>query len=319
MEGLASEYQHLSRPIEELIKNQGCEAKSDESPRASVAGSGYTNCPTSEPCIATCDVLIIGSGYGGSIAADVLAGTSDPNTGKPIRVMVMERGREFAPGEFPESLGDLPGEVRSQRDNYDRFFGDADALFDIRIHKDVSVLVANGLGGGSLINANVALRPDDSEFKRSIWPKALQASSVLDPHFNEVEKLLGVVDPARDRPGDYADWMPTKYQAFQRLALSMKASPKPAPITADPKECTKCGNCITGCNVHGAKKTLPQTVLGCAKKKGAEIFTGANVLTVSSPLIPPPPIPKARRSPMPLSLRVSHSTRSTNAVTSMMT
>lgn len=274
MAGLGEEktYRYLSRPIEELIKSQGCEKKQDAIQRP-ILGSGYVNCSSEELCIASCDVLIVGSGYGGSIAADILADAVNPNSNSPIRLVVLERGKEHAIGEFSESFGDIPGDVRFRRDEYDDFFGNADALFDLRVHKDVSVLVGNGLGGGSLINANVALRPSTRVFQSNAWPTAFNRASELDAHFDAVKLSLRVKVPD-------ISWMPTKYQALRRLANSVDSLCQPAPITVDLDKCTKCGNCITGCNV-GAKQTLPLTVLCSAEKKGAELYTGANVLTVS--------------------------------------
>ena len=274
MQRLAKEYEYLSRPVEELIRGHQCESGTSEDPPSpdQIAGSGYIHCPTSEPGIAACDVLIVGSGYGGAIAASVLADAKASGQNRPLRVIVLERGKEFAPGEFPESLGDLPGEVRFHRHEDDDFIGDADALFDFRVNKDVSVLVANGLGGGSLINGNVALRPDKSSFTREAWPAELRKSDALDAEFIAAKNLLGVVDPPEKS-------MPKKYWALKRLANSLNAVTQPAPVTVDLDLCTQCGNCNTGCNV-GAKMTLPFTVLRKAQKCGAEIFTGASVLTV---------------------------------------
>jgi cholesterol oxidase len=281
MAGLAEEktYQYLSRPIEELISGQHAEKKEHSSvpSQDQLCGSGYVDCPTTEPNVAICDVLIVGSGYGGSVAAHVLSGTYDKTANRVLRVMMVERGREFATGEFPESLGDLPGEVRYHRDDHDdyknEFIGDPDALFDFRINKDVSALVANGLGGGSLINANVALRPNRDGFENRRWPGKLRYLENLEQHFQAVETILGV----ECRPK--ADTLPAKYRAFSILANSVGANAKPAPLTVDHSKCTNCGNCITGCNV-GAKKTLPLTALCEATKKGLEIYTGASVLTV---------------------------------------
>lgn len=272
--GQGKTYQYLARPIEELISGHHAEQTDQAKGPAPehVLGSGYIDCSPAERGVAICDVLIVGTGYGGSVAARVLAGLAAPGQNRLLRVVMLERGREFAPGEFPESLGDLPGEVRFHRHEDNDFFGDADALFDFRINKDVSVLIANGLGGGSLINGNVALKPDNNTFKREAWPKELREPGALGNHFSAVGKLLGVMDPPEDS-------MPKKYWALKRLANSLNAVTQPAPVTIDLDSCTKCGNCNTGCNV-GAKKTLPFTVLRQAQERGAEIYTGANVLTL---------------------------------------
>ena len=112
---------------------------------------------------AVCDVLIIGSGYGGSFAARELASPD-------CSVWVMERGREYALGEFPEDIGILPAHVRVQAQAGSDPIGYRDALLEIRRFDQVSVLVANGLGGGSLINAGVAVRPDAALLQQAAWP-----------------------------------------------------------------------------------------------------------------------------------------------------
>ena len=83
-------------------------------------------------------MLIIGSGYGGAIAAMRLADEKRD-------VFVFERGNEYATGDFPESLGQLPGHIQFLRDDRDLPIGYADALFDLRINNPVSVLVGLGL------------------------------------------------------------------------------------------------------------------------------------------------------------------------------
>ena len=110
-----------------------------------------------------CDVLVVGTGYGGSFAASALA---DPSR----RVWVIERGREYALGSFPDDIGALPGHVRLQQGADSDGTGNPDALLDFRRHEDVSVLVANGLGGGSLINAGVAVLPDPALPMHPSWP-----------------------------------------------------------------------------------------------------------------------------------------------------
>src|SRR5262245_29022943 len=92
------------------------------------------------------DVVVIGSGYGGAIAANRMSG-------RRLSVCVLERGIERRAGEFPSTfttaLGQLQAESRAGR------IGRSTSLFDFRINRDVSVLVGCGLGGTSLINAGV--------------------------------------------------------------------------------------------------------------------------------------------------------------------
>ena len=243
----------LSEPIESLIEDLSCK--------------DFKKC---------CDVLIVGSGYGGAIAAMRLAGLKRD-------VYVFERGSEHAIGEFPESIGEFPSHVQVRGPNRDMPMGYADALFDFRIGDQVSVLVGNGLGGGSLINANVALEPDDAVFGNLAWPKELRNNkAALAPSFSAVKKLLGVND---------AEIQSTrKYDALSRLAEHMGAACQPAPITVTQQDglnavgirqnaCVGCANCVTGCNV-GSKNTLSMNALPLAKSRGAKLYTGATVLSI---------------------------------------
>ena len=97
------------------------------------------------------DVIVVGSGYGAGVAASRLA-----RCGK--KVAVLERGREFLPGDFPEGMAAAAAET--QMTGAHGRVGSSTALFDIRSGKDINVLMACGLGGTSLINANVCLLPD---------------------------------------------------------------------------------------------------------------------------------------------------------------
>lgn len=222
-----------------------------------------------------CDVLVVGSGYGGAIAAMRLAGPG-------CRVFLFERGKEYALGDFPENIGELPGHVRFMRPTDVRPLGNADALFDLRLSTEVAALVGNGLGGGSLINANVAIEPDEATLRDPVWPAALRADlETLRKAMGEVRALLGVThDP--ETPG--------KMRALRRLTDALGARCEAAPISVtftggsnavgvEQEPCVRCGNCITGCNV-GAKNTLAMNALPLAKERGALIYTGATVHSV---------------------------------------
>lgn len=107
------------------------------------------------------DVVIVGSGYGGGVSASRLA-----RAGK--RVAVLERGREFVTGEFPTRFPEMRNEMRVTGNKV--AIGPDNALFDVRVGDDMHVVVGCGLGGGSLVNAGVALRPDPRVFADPIWP-----------------------------------------------------------------------------------------------------------------------------------------------------
>jgi len=226
-----------------------------------------------------CDVLIVGSGYGGSVAAMTIAQCDNPE------VWVLERGREYGLGEFPESIGELPGHIRFQRTRDEMLKGDADALFDIRVYEGISVLVGSGLGGTSLINASVVLEPPAQIFQRSEWPLSVRSTqNFLQSEFSDIKKLLGA---RQYRKAEKLE----KFAALSRLADSLgNATCVPATIAVTEAEganavgvkqsaCVDCGNCITGCN-YGAKNTLTMNAIPLARSRGAKFYTGATVVAV---------------------------------------
>lgn len=230
-----------------------------------------------------CDVLVIGSGYGGSVAAATLADGART-------VWVLERGREYALGEFPRDVGELPGHVRLQRAGEREAIGRKDALFDVRSFEGGAVLVGSGLGGGSLINAGVALRPDYAVFRRPPWPEAVRkmTDEELDALFADAQGLLGA-EPLPD-----AEQLP-KFQALARLARAVGGKAEAVPLTiaaddlpagddrpVDLQRCVRCGNCFTGCN-FGAKRTLATNLIPRAVQNKARFFTGAEALRIEAP------------------------------------
>ena len=124
------------------------------------------------------DVVVVGTGYGGSMAAAALAGctVSDGQGGRrPVRLCVLERGLEMRPGDFPSRLAELPGHLRIAQQATGEAGGQAEGLFDLRMGEDVMALVANGVGGGSLINAGVLLEPEAGELRREDFRAEVQA------------------------------------------------------------------------------------------------------------------------------------------------
>jgi cholesterol oxidase len=221
------------------------------------------------------DVVVVGSGYGGGVAASRLSRAG-------LRVCVIERGREFLTGEFPARLPELRrelqivgGKMRSGRRT---------GLFDFRLGSDIHVLIGCGLGGGSLINAAVGLRPDARVFADAAWPGEVREDGLLDQGFARANAMLR---PKRhDNPSDF-----TKYRALEAASACFGQPPVPAPVVIsfdqtrnpagiDQPACTLCGDCCSGCNV-GAKNTVALTYLPDAKAHGAEIFTELTVSHVA--------------------------------------
>ncbi len=249
------------------------------------------------------DIVVVGSGYGGAVAAQKLAEylkTRHESPKKSERIIVLERGQEFLPGEFPENIAELPSQIRINGNRTGSQLGYPNSLFqlfpsDSANDSSVSVLVANALGGGSQINANVSKRPLSAIFKDPRWPKEFKGaqSARLNPYFDAA--LIGLA--AKPLPETHA---PKKLKALERLhtqLLQPDALPegydavieRPA-ITVnfvrfenglnengiEQPECISCGNCCTGCNT-GAKNTLTTNYLPKAKRDGAELYTEALV------------------------------------------
>src|SRR5262245_32520879 len=127
------------------------------------------------------DVVVIGSGYGGGVAASRLARAGE-------RVCVIEKGKEFLTGEFPSRLPELRREL--QLNGGKMRSGSRTGLFDFRLGADIHVLVGCGLGGGSLINAGVALRPDARVFADPVWPEQFSADGLLELGFKRAAAML---------------------------------------------------------------------------------------------------------------------------------
>ncbi len=221
------------------------------------------------------DVVIVGSGYGGGVAASRLA-----RAGK--RVAVLERGREIPTGEFPARFPDLRSQmqVRGPRVR----IGPSTGLFDVRFGTDMHVLVGCGVGGGSLINAGVALEPDARVFADPVWPRALGADPWLAEGYKRARAWLR---PQKDPDARKH----SKLQVLERASAALGTAPNPAEIVVTfsdtvsaggvvQKACTRCGDCCGGCNV-GAKNTVAMTYLPDAVRHGAEVFAPVRVESIS--------------------------------------
>lgn len=222
------------------------------------------------------DAVVVGSGYGGGVAASRLARMG-------FKVAVLERGREYLPGEFPTNL--LSAQSETQVSGAGKRIGARTALFDIRMGRDVHVVVGCGLGGTSLINANVCLNPDPLVFEDDVWPDTLRADHWLNVGFHRARRMLAPEPlPASSNP--------LKLQALETAAKAFGRRAERVPLHVSFAErvnaagvlqaaCTQCGDCMGGCNV-GAKTTVHSTYLADAANHGAEIFTHALVRAVEA-------------------------------------
>ena len=221
------------------------------------------------------DVVVIGSGYGGGIAASRLA-----RAGRSV--CLLERGEEKWPGDYPNSVSTLLAEV--QFDSPIVHAGSKTALLDVRYNKDINVVVGCGLGGTSLINAGIALRPDPNVFITDAWPTELRARGELDRFFARAEDML---KPSL-APSAFLEAGKAVALGEAAKKLGRTATPLPVLVNFEPLPndtnhvgvtqlpCVGCGDCVTGCN-YRAKNTVITNYLPDAKSHSAEIFVQAQV------------------------------------------
>ena len=216
------------------------------------------------------DVAVVGSGFGGSVAALRLSE-------KGYRVLVIEAGARFEDRDFATTSWDLRRFLWAPRLG---FFG----IQRIHLLKDVAVLAGAGVGGGSLVYANTLYQPPDAFFADPQWAGITDWKSELEPYYALASAMLGVADNPRMTPSD---------EVMQQVATDMGVghtfrltpvgvffgegpgveSPDPYFGGVGPARtgCTHCGECMTGCR-HNAKNTLPKNYLALAELAGARIL-----------------------------------------------
>jgi cholesterol oxidase len=218
------------------------------------------------------DVIVVGSGFGGSVTALRL-------TEKGYRVGVLEEGRRFADDEFAATSWDIRRFLWAPR------LG----CYGIqRIHRlpDVTVLAGAGVGGGSLVYANTLYEPNEAFYDDPQWRDVADWRTELRPYFALAKRMLGVVNnptmtPCDDAMKQVAEQMGvgdtfalTPVGVFFGTEAGGPDITEPDPFFggAGPARtgCRQCGECMTGCR-HGAKNTLPKNYLWLAEHAGAEV------------------------------------------------
>ncbi|SCG77748.1 cholesterol oxidase [Micromonospora siamensis] len=231
------------------------------------------------------DVLVIGSGFGGSVTALRLAE-------KGWTVGVLEAGRRFADDEFPQTSWRLRRFLWAPRlgcyglqritllRSADRSAGGG-----------VMVLSGAGVGGGSLVYANTLYEPLDAFYADPQWRDVTDWRAELAPHYDQAKRMLGVttypVHTGADRVmRSVAERMGVGH-TFHATPVGVHIG-RPGQRVADPyfggagperTGCTHCGSCMTGCR-HGAKNTLVKNYLWLAEKLGVQVHPLTTVTAV---------------------------------------
>ncbi|MFD4246092.1 GMC oxidoreductase [Streptomyces sp. NPDC058525] len=235
------------------------------------------------------DVIVIGSGFGGSVSALRL-------TEKGYRVGVLEAGRRFTRDSLPKNSWDLR--------NY--LWAPALGLYGIqRIHLlgNVMVLAGAGVGGGSLNYANTLYVPPTAFFEDRQWAGITDWREELAPYYDQAKRMLGVrLNPTMTPSDVHLKAAAAKMgvaDSFHMAPVGVffgdgadaegHARVRPGDEVADPyfggvgparKACTECGECMTGCR-HGAKNTLGENYLHLAERAGAVIHPMTTVTALS--------------------------------------
>lgn len=227
------------------------------------------------------DVVVVGSGFGGSVAALRLAE-------KGYSVAVMEMGRRWDPDTLPKSNWRFwrflwrPGLALR-------------GFFSLRVFRHVMVLHGNAVGGGSVTYANTLLVPPETVWEDGSWCGLDDWREAMPGFYQQAKRMLGVTQNRRMGP---ADWTLKKIadeqgvgDTFYRtdVAVFFGDADDPGGRTYDdpffggegpPRQsCHGCGSCMTGCR-HNAKNSLDKNYLYLAEKRGAQVFAETRVTDV---------------------------------------
>jgi cholesterol oxidase len=220
------------------------------------------------------DVLVVGSGFGGSVAALRMAE-------KGFRVAVLEAGKRYRTEDFPKTNWDVRKSLWMPR-----LF--CHGTLRLTLLKDVLVGSGCGVGGGSLVYANTLPTPRASVFKHPDWPRGTDWHRELAPHYATAKRMLGstvnphltkadeVMKACAEEIGRGDTFHATEVAVFFGEPGRTVHDPYFGGAGPDRAGCIFCGACMVGCR-HNAKNTLDKNYLFLAEKLGAEVFPETQV------------------------------------------
>lgn len=223
------------------------------------------------------DVAVIGSGFGGSVAALRL-------TEKGYRVLVLEAGRRFDESSYPRTSWQLRRFLWAPR------LG-CHGLQRIHLLRNVLVLAGAGVGGGSLVYANTLYEPLPAFYTDPQWRDITDWRAELAPYYAAAKRMLGVVqNPTMTAADELIRQVAVDMgvgDTFHRTPVGVFFG-QPGVEVDDPyfggagprrAGCLECGACMTGCR-HNAKNTLTKNYLYLAERAGATVVADTTVIEV---------------------------------------
>jgi cholesterol oxidase len=223
------------------------------------------------------DWIVVGSGFGGSVAALRLAE-------KGYTVCVNETGRRFADDEYARTTWDLRSFLYMPK------LG-CKGIMRFTPFKDVAIMSGAGVGGGSLVYANTLYRAPKRFFEDAQWAGMADWETELEPHYDTAERMLGVAPVTFDDPGDEllrelardigVEDTHAKVNVGVYFGEPGRTDPDPFFAGEGParRGCVKCGRCMIGCR-YNAKNTLVKNYLYLAERRGVRIVAERKVTDV---------------------------------------
>ena len=223
------------------------------------------------------DYVVIGSGFGGSVSAMRL-------TEKGYRVLVLEKGKRYRDEDFADTNWKFWKYLWAP---ILRCHG----IMQLTFFHNFGIMHGVGVGGGSLVYANVLEIPDDRLFDAPAWRELADWGTILRPHYDTASRMLGAVPNPGESPSDVVlgaiaasmgasdTFRPTRVGVF--FGESGVEVPDPYFDGDGParKGCNQCGGCMVGCR-HNAKNTLVKNYLYFAEKRGAQVLSEVEAIDV---------------------------------------